>query len=238
MPDWVKDDGTFEGNWHEHALPAEIKGNAALKDFKSVGGIAKAFLDTKTALGSRVEIPKEPAERRKFMAEQFKDEIAADEQARTDKAKKDAEEADKAAKEAAAKGAADAAEKARKLLKDRWAGGYDTNLELCRRAVRSNHISAEIKALIAKTAGAEPDKLTDEQIKAVIGDDPLMADWLLTVGKLIQDGHTEHGDGHSDGDKNEQAPELPSSPWLYAKYPEGHPLRNWFKNRGIAVEKK
>lgn len=225
---WLKDDGTLEDGWRDNALPQDIRAEPSLADFKSIGAIAKAFVDTKKALGGMAKIPTEPAERRKFMAEHFKPELEADETARKGAADKARAESDEAARVRA--------EESARQLKETHGAKFETNLELVRRAFRSNHAPQWIKDGIAAAAKVELDKLTDDQIKSVVQTDPAVFETLLAIGNLTKDGRTETGDGHVSDKVTERLPAYPHKPDVYEKEPDTNPEKLWFINRGARYE--
>lgn len=234
--DWIKDDGAFADGWRDKALPADLKSEPSLADFKDVPGLAKAFVDTKKAMGQMVKLPDTPDGKREVLTKHFKDVLDADAAA----AKKAADDAKAAADEAAkvqkAKDAQTALEtsqaSAKKVLGGDDAKAVETNTELARRAFRGDKCPQWIRELTAKAAGVEPDKLTDDQIKLAIASDPAVAQTLLTIGNLTRDGKLESGDGHTGGGKDERYPAYPYSPEVYAKSPDTDPEKKWFMNRG------
>lgn len=230
MTKYVNEDGTFVENWTEQLPPdSPLKPHtAALRDFKSIEAVAKAFVDTKAALGGRVEVPKDPAGRREFMAQHFKSELEADEQAR----KRAAEQAQARQAEEAERAKTTQREASAQTLKEHWGKDYDTNLELVRRAVRSEHVNPMTKELIARAAGVEPGELTDDQIKDVLAHDPACSIQLLDVANLTKDGRMETGDGHRQAKQDEKRPGQPTCPEIYKNLPDTDPEKRWFINRG------
>lgn len=231
--EWINDDLTFKPGFEQN-LPDEVRDYA--KTFKSVPEALKGGLEARREFRDRVKMPADPAERRKFLAEHFKAELAADEQDR----QKTAEEADAKAKAEREKGESESAktrmEEAEKATRKAWGTDYDTNMELARRAIRSDHFPKGLKEAIARAEGVEADKLTDDQIKHAIAHDPIVAEIAMAVAALTRDGHTEHGDGHAQGESKEQYPGYPRSPELYAGEADDDPEKVWFINRGAEYE--
>jgi Sec-independent protein translocase protein TatA len=228
MAKFVNDEGTFEAGFEQH-LPEDLRDYA--KGFKNLPDALKSGLEARRDFRDRVKIPTDPADRKKFMQEHFGKDLEA-EAAEKKKADDAAAEKLKGEQAEAAKATAvKQAEAAEKFLKDKHGTNFDTNLELVRRAFRGDHVPDWIKAGVAKTAGVDLDKLTDDQFKAVVKTDPAVFETLLSIGKLSQSGRTEHGDGHSNT-TTEQYPAYPYSPEVYGTAPKDNPERLWFANRG------
>ena len=232
MAKFVNDDGAFESGFEQN-LPVEVRDYA--KGFKTLEDALKSGLESRQGFRDRVKLPTEPADRERFLTEHFGKDLAAKEDARkTAEAeaakKKEAEEA--ATRAEAAKKQAETSEKS---LRDRHGTNFDANLELVRRAFRGEHAPEWIKAGVAKLAGVDLDKVSDDQIRAVAKADPGVFETLLTIAKLSQNGRMEHGDGMQ-GKKDERVPMQPDLPDLYAGLPDGDPVKKWFLNRGYEFE--
>ena len=52
--------GEGEVSWRD-GLPEDIRDNASLVDFKDINGLAKSFIDTKSAMGNAIRVPGEDA---------------------------------------------------------------------------------------------------------------------------------------------------------------------------------
>jgi hypothetical protein len=229
--DWINDDGTFAEGWLDKAnIPAEARDYA--KGVKDIGSLVKRGVDTQREFTTRVKVPTEPAEREKFLTEHFGKDLTAREEARKAAEAQDAQKKQAAAAEDKVKAEKERVEKARKLLKDKHGDKFDTNLELVRRAFRSEHAPPWIKDGVAQAAGVEPAQITDEQIKEVVQTDPAVFETLLTIGNLTADGHTEHSDGHREA-KLEVVPMQPKCPQLYQNRPDNDPEKQWFVKRGF-----
>ncbi len=237
MPvDWIKDDGTFTEDWMDKAkVPAELRDTA--KDAKDVVTLVKRVVDTKREFHNRVvKIPEDPKEREQFLTEHFGKDLQVREETREANRKKAEEEAAAKLKTDQATAAVEAEKKradtAEKGLREKHGANFDTNLELVRRAFRSDHAPEWIKVGVAKAAGVEPGKVTDDQIKAIVKADPAVFETLLTIATLTKDGHTEHGDGHKK-EEPEVIPMQPKCPQLYKNRPDSDPEKQWFVKRGF-----
>ncbi len=222
--EWINDDLTLKPGFEQN-LPEDVRDYA--KGFKSLPEALKAGVEARRDFRDRVKIPEDEAGKREVLKKHFGPILEADESAR----RKADEEAKAKAETDRVEAAKTALENAEKALKQRWDKDYDPNIELCRRAVRSEHVSGEIRSQIAKAAGVEPDKLTDDQIRSVVARDPMLADWLLTVGKLTRDGRTEKG-GTTPNKDDERYPAFPYTPEVYADAPDSDPEKRWFMKRG------
>lgn len=239
MPDWIKDDGTLEQGWQEKVLPEELRKEASLADFKTLGAIAKAWVDTKKAQALMVKLPATEPEQREFLAKHFKPVLDADAEAK----KKADEDAAAKAKQDSGKAAAEAAEQQVKaaqgavktLLGGTEGKDFAVNMELCRRAIRGEHVSQTVKDLLATAAGVEWAKVTDDQIKDIVARDPLLAEWSLKIGQLTRDGRLESGDGHSNK-VDERVPAYPYNPEYYNSEPDTNPEKQWFIARGAQYD--
>lgn len=240
MPEWIKDDGSFADDWRDKALPDGLQKEAALADIKDVSSLAKAFVETKKMVGQMAKLPADDAGKREFMTKHFGDIMAAD----AAKAKQDQEAAAAAAK---TKADEDAAKAATKLQGDQKAaaeavlGGSDTkavdmNVEVARRAFRSDHCPSWAKAGMAKMFGVDSANLTDDQIKQAIRSDAALAETLLKIGKLTINGRMEAGDGGGGGQPDERTPAYPYRPDVYEKEPDTNPEKKYFLNRGAVYE--
>jgi len=225
--DWINDDLTFAEGFEQN-LPAEIRDYA--KDAKDLPALLKRGVDTQRDLHSRIKIPDTPEGKREVLNKHFKDVLDADEQARQAAADKAAKEAARTAETEALETAKKKADKAAKDLKEKHGAKFEPNLELVRRAFRSDYPPPWIKEAVAKVAGVELDKITDEQIKQIVMTDPAVFETLLAIGNLTKDGRMEHGDGGSKK-SDECEPRQPNSPELYIGLPPGDPVRKWFENR-------
>jgi hypothetical protein len=107
---------------------------------------------------------------------------------------------------------------------------------LCRRAFRSDHCPAWSREAVARVAGSPADKLSDDQVREMIGSDPVVAQTLLTVGKLSQNGRLERGDGHQQAPAGEREPAYPHQPDFYRGRPDSDPEKQWFLNRGAQYQ--
>jgi hypothetical protein len=236
MAKFVNDDGAFEAGFEQN-LPEPVRDYA--KGFKTLADALNSGLESRQGFRERVKIPTEAEARKKFLAEHFGPDLAAQETERKKVAEDSVAAAQKKAEEDAAKVRTEKLEKAAAAAKTLLGGSegkdYEKNLELCRRVVRGEHCPTWIVEGIARAAGVEVAKLTDDQIKAAIASDPAVADTLRRFATLTQDGRMEHGDGHAGGTADEQTPIQPSCPHLYANLPPDHPIRKWFKNRNIEV---
>lgn len=234
MAKFVNDEGVFEAGF-EQSLSEPVRDYA--KGFKTLDDALKAGLEARREFRDRVKIPTEPADRKKFVQEHFGKDLEAEASA---KKKIDDENADRlkteqetAAKEAAVK----QAQTSEKLLKEKHGTSFDTNTELARRAFRSEHVPDWIKANVAKVAGADLDKLTDDHIKTAIKTDPAVFETLLSIGKLSQSGRTEHGDGHQQAVRS-QIPAYPLSPEVYGRSPKDDPERVWMVEHGVIYDEQ
>lgn len=234
MPiDFINDDLTFKPGFEQH-LPADVREIA--KDCKTLPDTFKRIAESQRDFHNRIKIPDTPEGKREVLTKYFKDvldsDAAAKQKADAD-AKTAAEEAAKVQKAKDAKTALETSQvNAKKVLGGEDAKAVETNTEIARRAFRGDKCPPWIKEGIAKAAGVEPDKLTDDQIKAAIASDPAVAQTLLTIGNLTRDGRLESGDGHSNG-KQEEKPGQPSCPDLYKNLPDTHPEKQWFIRRGF-----
>lgn len=229
MAKFVNDDGAFEAGFEQN-LSEPVRDYA--KGFKTLEDALKSGLESRQGFRERVKIPTDANDRAKFLMEHFSKDLEQRETARKAAEAEEAKKRDATAAEDRAKAAKKQAEDAEKLLKERHGTNFDTNLELVRRAFRGEHVPEWIKVGVAKAAGVDLDKLTDEQIKTVIKTDPGVFETLLTIGRLTADGRTEHGDGHAGGKADEKAPLQPDCPELYAGLPDSDPVKKWFLNRG------
>jgi len=230
---WLNEDLSFLPGF-EQSMPEDVRDYA--KDAKDLPSLIRRGADTQKEFHSRVKMPTDPAERRKFMAEHFKAELAADEQARRKAAESESAKAKGDREKAESEAAQTRMDEADKAIRKAWDKEYDTNLELARRAIRSDHFPKGLKAAIAGAEGVEPDKLTDDQIRHAIAHDPIVAETALSIARLTRDGHTERGDGHANDKSKERYPSYPRSPEVYARAPDDDPEKLWFTNRGAEYE--
>ena len=237
MSKWMDDKGVFQEGFEEN-FPDDQRD--FVKGSKSVQDIVKAGLAARREFRDRVKLPTKEEEKRKFVQEHFQDLLDADAKAAQEKRETDA----KAAAEQQAKDAAAEAEKQnadrQKTVKTLLGGedgkDFETNMELARRAMRGDHMPQAVKDALAAAVEAESfDKVTDEQIKDVLGRDPMMSQLALVMGKLAQDGRTETGDGHN-RKETERIPAYPHQPNFYANRPDDDPEKAFFIARGARYE--
>jgi len=244
MPGFINDDLTFTEDWREKALPKDLQSEPSLADFKSFGALAKAFVDTKRANGGMVKLPTDEAGKRAMLKEHFQLLLEADAAAQKKTADEAAEVARKEAEQQAETDRDRQREAARTKVKALLGGAdgadFDKNMELARRAMRHERMPQIIKDIFATSVQADSfEKVSDVQILDVLGVDPAFAALAQAYGELLQDGHTEHGDGGGGGgggDKDEQEPLQPEAPQLYNGLPDNHPHIVWFKRRGYKFE--
>lgn len=231
MPvDWINEDGTFVPGFEKN-FPEEARDY--VKGFKSAADLAKAGLEARTKFRTRVELPTDPDAKKTFVQEHFKDVVDAEIAAR-----KEAEETQsKAEKEKAesekAKADTERLERSQAKAKEILGGEASaTNLELCRRAFRGDFCPQWIKEGVAKAAGVELDKLTDDQIKDVVAQDPAVVETLLKIGSLTRDGRMPTGDGGGAKEIEEITPAYPHNPEYYKGRPDDDPEKVHFIRRG------
>ena len=238
MPiDWIKDDGSFADDWRQKALPPELHNEPSLADIKNVGTLAKVWIDTKKAMGQMVKLPSDETGKREVLSKHFKDVLDADAATARQRQEQEAAAAKAQAEEDAQKAEEIARGKRQETVKQRIGGvdgkEFDKNLELARRAFRSDTMPQSVKDYLGSVLGVEWGKVSDDQIRQALSQDPMMVDIALSMGKIQQDGRLESGDGGGlDKDKTEQTPMQPDCPELYIGLPSGHPVRTWFERRG------
>ncbi len=233
MVDWINDDGTLVDGFEQN-LPEENRAYA--KGAKDIASLIGRGANTQREFHTRVKLPTEAKERGKFLDEHFKGDLEARETARKEAADVEAAKAKDAADATAQTEAETQLEAAKARTKEILGEKADVNLELCRRAFRSEHCPDWIKAGVAQVADVEVDKLTDAQALEVIQTDPAVADTLLRFGNLTKDGRMETGDGHRTGGTDEKTPPQPTCPELHKNEPDGSPFKQWFVNRGYDYE--
>lgn len=232
MPDWINDDGTFTDNWMEEAgIPAEQRKYA--KDIKDIKALVDRGYSTKQEFSRRIPVPEDEDGKRKVLQDHFQDILDADEAHRKQQAEAAQKEAAEKAKADREKTAQERLDQAEKALKDQWGDDYDKNLELARRAFRRDDVPAMLVEAVAKAAGVEPKDVTDEQFGEIVKRDPFVANMLHYIGTLVQDGRLPTGDGHHGDKAEERKPVQPTCPELYKNYPDDHPEKQWFINRGF-----
>ncbi len=232
MAKFVNEDGGFEAGFEQN-LTESVRDYA--KGFKTLEDALKSGLEGRREFRDRVKIPAEPTERKKFIQEHFGKDLEAEAAAKKkgdDEAAAKLQTEQRQAAQAAAQTQAAASEK---LLKEKHGANFDKDLELVRRAFRSDHVPEWIKAGVAQAAGVAPDQLTDDHIKMVAKTDPAVFETLLKIGTLTQDGRTEHGDGHSSRTE-EKYPSYPYSPEVYAGEPDTNPEKRWMIARGAIFQ--
>ena len=239
----LDENGNFTENWRDEGLPRDLQAEASLADFKNVGALAKAFVDTKKALGERVKLPADDAGKKAFLKEHFQPLLDADAEARRAAAVKEQESAQQQAQQQAEAEAAKQREAAQVRVKQLLGGtdgtAFDKNMELARRAMRHDKMPQIVKDALAAAVEAEGfEKVSDEQIRTVLGTDPIMAALAQAYGSLLQDGSLAASDGNvgGGGDGDEQAPMQPETPQIYNGLPDSHPVIVWFKRRGYKFE--
>lgn len=237
MAKFVNDDGVFEAGF-EQALPETVRDYA--KQFKTLGDALEAGRKNQQEFRSRVKIPEDEAGKRALLKEHFQPLLEADAAAAKKKQEEEAAKAQADAEASAAKANQENLEKAQANVKALIGGPdgkeFDVNMELARRAMRSEHMPQQVKDLLAATVGAESfAKVTDEQIKAVLGRDPVMAQMAVSMGKLASDGRSETGDGHTNR-TGEKEPAYPHNPEYYKGQPDTDPEKVYFINRGAKYE--
>jgi hypothetical protein len=84
---------------------------------------------------------------------------------------------------------------------------------------------------------ASDDKLTDDQFKAVVVQDPFFAEALRYIGDLTRDGRMPQGeDAHREIEA--KVPIQPKCPELYVNRPANDPERLWFSRNGVDWAKR
>ena len=231
MPvDYINDDGTFAEGFEQN-LSAEVRDYA--KGFRDINSLIKSGLESRSEFRNRVKLPDDPAEKEKFVDEHFKDVLEARNKTFQEQQEAQAAEAKAAAETAQKEALAKATERAKEIL----GANADTNIELCRRAFRSDFCPNWIKDGIAKVAGVELKDLTDAQFKDILVTDPAVVETLLKFGSLTKDGTLPRGDNTPNNSGIEEVePGYPYQPQYYQGRPDTDPEKLWFINRGAKYE--
>jgi hypothetical protein len=230
---WLNADLTLVPGFEKN-LPEDLREYA--KESKDLPGLIKIGLDARREFRDRVRLPTDEPGKREFLTRHFKDVLDAD-AATARKTADEAEakrksDAEAAAKEAAGKQLAASQARAKTVLGGDDDKAVETNTELCRRAIRGEHMPQSLKEAIAKTVGVEWGKVSDDDIRKIIAADPMLAEFALSVAKLSQNGRTETADGRRDTEK-EVRPGQPTCPELYRNKPDDDPEKRWFIKRGF-----
>ena len=231
MPvDYINDDGTFAEGF-ETNFDAEVRDYA--KGFKDINALVKSGLEARREFRDRVKLPDDPKEKEAFVDQHFKDVLEARNKTREEQATAQAEEAKTAAETARA----EALTKSTELAKEILGTDADMNIELCRRAFRSDFCPNWIKDGIAKVAGVEVKDLTDAQFKEILVTDPAVVETLLKFGTLTKDGTLPRGDNPTNkANVEEVEPGYPYQPQYYQGRPDSDPEKAWFINRGAKYD--
>jgi len=231
MPvDYINEDGTFVEGFEKN-FDADVQDYA--KGFKTIGAALKSGLESRSEFRNRVKLPDDPAEKEKFVDEHFKDVLETRAKTREEQATAQAEEAKKTQETAQAEALTKSTEAGKAMLGTE----AEKNIELCRRAFRSDFCPEWIKAGIANAAGVEFKDVTDAQFKEIFVTDPAVVETLLKYSTLTKDGALPKGDGKaSDKGVEEVTPGYPFNPGYYKGRPDDDPQKLWFINRGAKYE--
>jgi len=237
MPEWLKEDGSFTDDWLEKAgIPEDMRDYA--KGAKDIKSLVQRGHDTQREFHARVKIPDDEEGKRGVLQEHFQDVLDADAKAMQKKREADAEAARKQqAKDAAAEAeklTADRQKKVKTLLGGEDGKDFDKNMEHARRAMRSDRMPQMVKDALAAAVDAESfDKVSDDQIREVLGRDPMMAVLAQSYGEMLADGRLQSDDGHhGGGKKGDHVPMQPDCPQVYIGLPAGDPNREYFEKQG------